>query len=180
VLITNCSNNYGPYQFPEKLIPLMITHALTGKPLPIYGDGQQVRDWLFVEDHCKAIVEVLEKGVVGETYNIGGNNQRSNLEVVQTICALLDELVPASPYRPHAQLITYVKDRPGHDRRYAIDARKIERELAWKPEESFETGMRKTIEWYLSHAAWVASVTGTAYQEWVATNYSDRKRAGEA
>lgn len=175
VLITNCSNNYGPYQFPEKLIPLMITHALTGKPLPIYGDGLQVRDWLFVTDHCKAIVEVLEKGVVGETYNIGGDNQRSNLEMVKTICALLDELVPDSPYRPHAQLMTYVTDRPGHDRRYAIDARKIERELGWKPEESFETGMRKTIQWYLSNQKWIESVTGAAYQEWVTTNYTDRK-----
>ena len=179
VLITNCSNNYGPYQFPEKLIPLMITHALTGKPLPIYGDGQQVRDWLFVTDHCKAIATVLKDGVVGETYNIGGNNQRSNLEVVETICALLDELVPDSPYKPHKQLVTYVKDRPGHDRRYAIDARKIERELQWKPEESFETGMRKTIEWYLSHTDWVASVTGAAYQEWVTANYSNRKRTLE-
>jgi dTDP-glucose 4,6-dehydratase len=175
VLITNCSNNYGPYQFPEKLIPLIITHALTGKPLPIYGDGMQVRDWLFVADHCKAIVEVLEKGVLGETYNIGGNNQRSNLEVVQTICALLDELVPNSPYRPHAKLITYVKDRPGHDRRYAIDASKIRRQLQWEPEESFETGMRQTIEWYLSNPEWIGSVTGAAYQEWVATNYADRK-----
>jgi dTDP-glucose 4,6-dehydratase len=179
VIVTNCSNNYGPYQFPEKLIPLMITHALTGKPLPIYGDGMQVRDWLFVTDHCKAIVEVLEKGVVGETYNIGGNNQRSNLEVVQTICALLDELVPNSPYRPHAQLITFVKDRPGHDRRYAIDASKIEGELQWKPEESFETGMRKTIQWYLSNEEWIGSVTGAAYQEWVATNYADRKSQTE-
>ncbi len=179
VLITNCSNNYGPYQFPEKLIPLMFTYALMGKPLPIYGDGLQIRDWLFVEDHCKAIVEVLEKGVVGETYNIGGNNQRSNLEVVRTICALLDELVPDSPHRPHAQLITYVKDRPGHDRRYAIDARKIERELGWKPEESFETGMRKTIQWYLSNAEWIESVTGAAYQEWVTTNYTDRKNKAE-
>jgi dTDP-glucose 4,6-dehydratase len=175
VLITNCSNNYGPYQFPEKLIPLIITHALTGKALPIYGDGLQVRDWLFVSDHCKAIVEVLERGVVGETYNIGGNNQRSNLEVVHTICSLLDEFVPDSPYKPHNQLITYVKDRPGHDRRYAIDARKIERELAWRPEESFETGMRKTIEWYLSNDQWVQSVTGAAYQQWVATNYAGRK-----
>jgi dTDP-glucose 4,6-dehydratase len=175
VLVTNCSNNYGPYQFPEKLIPLMITHALSGKPLPIYGDGMQVRDWLFVTDHCKAIIEVLEKGVVGETYNIGGDNQRSNLEVVRTICTLLDELVPDSPYKPHAQLITYVKDRPGHDRRYAIDARKIERELEWKPEESFETGMRKTVEWYLSNPQWIESVTGAAYQQWVATNYTDRK-----
>ena len=175
VLVTNCSNNYGPYQFPEKLIPLMITHALTGKPLPIYGDGLQVRDWLFVSDHCRAIVEVLERGVVGETYNIGGNNQRSNLEVVHTICSLLDEFVPDSPYKPHNQLITYVKDRPGHDRRYAIDARKIERELAWRPEESFETGMRKTIEWYLSNDQWVQSVTGAAYQQWVAMNYVGRK-----
>ena len=175
VLVTNCSNNYGPYQFPEKLIPLMLTHAVAGKPLPIYGDGLQVRDWLFVADHCKAIVEVLEKGVIGQTYNIGGNNQRSNLEVVETICTLLDELVPDSPYKPHKQLITYVKDRPGHDRRYAIDASKIERELNWKPEESFETGMRKTIEWYLSNDQWIEAVTGAAYQEWVATNYADRK-----
>ncbi len=179
VLITNCSNNYGPYQFPEKLIPLIITNALSGKPLPIYGDGLQVRDWLFVEDHCKAIVEVLEKGVVGETYNIGGNNQRSNLEVVRTICALLDELVPDSPYKPHAQLITYVTDRPGHDRRYAIDARKIGNELGWKPEESFETGMRKTILWYLANQEWIASVTGAAYQEWVTSNYSDRTSKSE-
>jgi dTDP-glucose 4,6-dehydratase len=179
VLITNCSNNYGPYQFPEKLIPLIITHALSGKPLPIYGDGLQVRDWLFVEDHCKAIIEVLENGTVGETYNIGGNNQRSNLEVVRTICSLLDELVPESPYKPHAHLITYVKDRPGHDRRYAIDARKIERELQWKPEESFVTGMRKTIQWYLANRQWVESVTGAAYQEWVATNYTDRKVKAE-
>jgi dTDP-glucose 4,6-dehydratase len=175
VLVTNCSNNYGPYQFPEKLIPLMLTHALVGKPLPIYGDGLQVRDWLFVADHCKAIVEVLEKGVIGQTYNIGGNNQRSNLEVVETICTLLDELVPDSPYKPHKQLITYVKDRPGHDRRYAIDASKIERELNWKPEESFEIGMRKTIEWYLSNDQWIEAATGASYQQWVATNYADRK-----
>ncbi len=175
VVVTNCSNNYGPYQFPEKLIPLVITNALAGKALPIYGDGLQVRDWLFVMDHCKAIVEVLEKGVPGETYNIGGNNQRSNLEVVQMICALLDKLVPESPYKPHEQLIAYVKDRPGHDRRYAIDARKIGRELEWKPEESFESGMRKTIEWYLFNAEWIEHVTGAVYQEWVATNYADRK-----
>lgn len=179
VLITNCSNNYGPYQFPEKLIPLIVTHALIGKPLPIYGDGLQVRDWLFVTDHCKAIAEVLENGIPGETYNIGGNNQRSNLEVVRTICALLDELVPDSPYRPHAQLITYVKDRPGHDRRYAIDARKIERELGWKPEESFETGMRKTVQWYLSNKEWIASATGASYQKWVMKNYNDRNRKAE-
>jgi len=175
VLITNCSNNYGPYQFPEKLIPLMIIHALNGKPLPIYGDGLQVRDWLFVKDHCKAIVDVLEKGVVGQTYNIGGNNQRSNLEVVKTICALLDELAPNSKYRPHDQLITYVTDRPGHDRRYAIDARKIESELGWKPEESFETGMRKTVEWYLGNDAWINGATGSGYQKWVETNYADRE-----
>ncbi len=180
VLITNCSNNYGPYQFPEKLIPLMIANALAGKALPVYGDGMQVRDWLFVTDHCKAIATVLEKGRVGETYNIGGNNQRSNLEVVQTICALLDELVPDSPYRPHANLITFVKDRPGHDRRYAINAHKMERELGWKPEESFETGMRKTVEWYLANEEWVASATGGAYQEWVSSNYGDRGRLAEA
>ena len=179
VLVTNCSNNYGPFQFPEKLIPLMITNALTGKPLPIYGDGLQVRDWLFVSDHCKAIVDVLESGIIGQTYNIGGNNQRSNLEVVETICALLDELVPGSPYRPHDQLITYVKDRPGHDRRYAIDASKIERELEWKPEESFETGMRKTIEWYLSNGQWVEAVTGESYQQWVRMNYVDREYTTE-
>jgi dTDP-glucose 4,6-dehydratase len=174
VLITNCSNNYGPYQHPEKLIPLMISHALTGKPLPIYGDGLQVRDWLFVEDHCKAIVDVVDKGVVGQTYNIGGDNQRSNREVVQTICALLDELVPDSPFRPHAQLVTYVTDRPGHDRRYAIDASKIERDLAWRPLESFETGLRKTIKWYLANDQWIATATGTAFQEWLARNYDNR------
>lgn len=174
VLITNCSNNYGPYQFPEKLIPLMITYALSGKPLPIYGDGLQIRDWLYVADHCKAIVEVLHRGEVGQTYNIGGNNQRSNLEVVRTICNLLDELVPDSPYKPHAQLITYVTDRPGHDRRYAIDATKIERQLNWKPEETFETGMRRTIEWYLMNRTWLEAATGSDYQLWVATNYANR------
>jgi dTDP-glucose 4,6-dehydratase len=176
VLITNCSNNYGPYQFPEKLIPLIITNALSGKPLPIYGDGLQVRDWLFVNDHCKAIVEVLEKGAPGQTYNIGGNNQRSNLEVVRTICALLDELVPDSAYN---QLITYVTDRPGHDRRYAIDASKIGKELGWKPEESFETGMRKTIEWYLANGQWIENVTGVEYQQWVTKNYADREAEKE-
>jgi dTDP-glucose 4,6-dehydratase len=175
VLITNCSNNYGPYQFPEKLIPLIIANALAGKSLPIYGDGLQVRDWLFVKDHCRAIIDVLEKGRLGQTYNIGGRNQRSNLEVVQTICALLDELVPLSPHKPHNQLITYVKDRPGHDRRYAIDADKIERELKWKPEESFETGIRKTVEWYLANGRWIEAVTGAAYQQWVSLNYADRK-----
>jgi dTDP-glucose 4,6-dehydratase len=176
-LITNCSNNYGPYQFPEKLIPLMINHALRGKPLPVYGDGQQVRDWLYVLDHCRALRIVLEHGRVGETYNVGGGNQRSNLEVVATVCALLDELVPESPFKPHRQLIKYVTDRPGHDRRYAIDARKLEQELGWQAEESFETGLRKTVQWYLSNAAWIEDVTSGAYQQWVAQNYSDRKYA---
>ncbi len=174
VLITNCSNNYGMFQFPEKLIPLMITHALTGKPLPIYGDGQQIRDWLFVRDHCRAIAAVLEKGRIGETYNIGGGNQRSNLQVVHTLCALLDELVPESPYKPHTQLITYVTDRPGHDRRYAIDARKLEGEIGWHAQESFETGMRKTVEWYLANSAWVENVTSGAYQQWMQQNYAGR------
>jgi dTDP-glucose 4,6-dehydratase len=174
VIVTNCSNNYGPYQFPEKLIPLMITHALAGKPLPIYGDGMQVRDWLFVVDHCKAIAAVLEKGRIGETYNVGGRNQRSNREVVHALCALLDELVPESPYKPHAQLITSVKDRPGHDRRYAIDATKIEREIGWTPEESFETGLRKTVEWYLANTEWVEGVTSGSYQHWVTANYANR------
>nr|MBW4039572.1 dTDP-glucose 4,6-dehydratase [Acidobacteriota bacterium] len=180
VLVTNCSNNYGPFQFPEKLIPLIITHALSGKPLPIYGDGQQIRDWLFVADHCKAIVEVLERGQIGETYNIGGDNQRSNLEVVNLICRLLDELVPDSPFKPHAQLITYVTDRPGHDRRYAIDATKIARDLRWQPEETFETGMRKTVQWYLANSSWLQSVTGKEYQQWVTTNYASRDSSAEA
>ena len=174
VLVTNCSNNYGPYQFPEKLIPLMITHALAGKPLPIYGDGLQVRDWLYVEDHCRAIAEVLKKGVVGETYNVGGCNQRSNREVVHTLCGLLDEMVPDSPYKPHAQLITSVTDRPGHDRRYAIDATKIEREIGWRPAESFETGLRKTVTWYLDNKEWVEGVTSGSYQQWVTRNYGAR------
>jgi dTDP-glucose 4,6-dehydratase len=173
-IITNCSNNYGPFQFPEKLIPLMITHALSGKPLPIYGDGQQVRDWLFVLDHCRALRQVLAEGRVGETYNIGGNNQRTNLEVVNTLCALLDELVPQSQFAPHAQLMRTVQDRPGHDRRYAIDASKIERELNWHPQESFETGLRKTVEWYLANRNWVENVTSGAYQQWVRTNYGGR------
>jgi dTDP-glucose 4,6-dehydratase len=176
-IITNCSNNYGPFQFPEKLIPLMIANALQGKPLPVYGDGQQIRDWLFVLDHCRAIRTVLENGRIGETYNVGGNNQRANLDVVHTLCALLDELVPNSPHKPHAQLIKYVQDRPGHDRRYAIDASKIQRDLNWFPQESFETGLRKTVEWYLSNAAWVEAITSGAYQQWVTQNYSTRETA---
>jgi dTDP-glucose 4,6-dehydratase len=174
-LVTNCSNNYGPYHFPEKLIPLMISNAQKGKPLPVYGDGQQIRDWLFVTDHCKAIMTVLEKGTPGETYNVGGGNQRTNLQVVNTLCALLDELVPDSPHKPHSQLITYVADRPGHDRRYAIDARKLEGELGWHAEESFETGLRKTVEWYLANKAWVENVTSGAYQQWVDKNYGTRE-----
>jgi dTDP-glucose 4,6-dehydratase len=173
-IITNCSNNYGSFQFPEKLIPLMIANALQGKPLPVYGDGQQIRDWLFVLDHCRAIRTVLENGRIGETYNIGGNNQRANLDVVNTLCSLLDELVPNSPHKPHAKLITYVKDRPGHDRRYAIDASKIQRDLNWFPQESFETGLRKTVEWYLANAAWVEDVTSGAYQHWLTQNYATR------
>lgn len=181
-IITNCSNNYGPYQFPEKLIPLMIANAVQGKPLPIYGDGQQVRDWLYVTDHCHAIQAVLEKGRPGETYNVGGGNQRSNLEVVTTLCALLDEMVPASKFKPHIQLVKYVTDRPGHDRRYAIDARKLEGEIGWRAKESFETGLRKTVEWYLANPAWVESVTSGAYQQWVSENYGARgaKRAETA
>ena len=178
-LITNCSNNYGPLQFPEKLLPLIIHNALAGKNLPVYGDGQQVRDWLFVLDHCRAIQTVLAKGVIGETYNVGGGNQQANLDVVHRICALLDELAPESPYKPHADLIRFVTDRPGHDRRYAIDARKLERELGWRAQETFDTGLRKTVEWYLTHHDWVEEVTSGAYQRWVSTNYADRS-AGQA
>ncbi len=177
-IITNCSNNYGPYQFPEKLIPLMIANALAGKALPVYGDGQQVRDWLYVGDHASALRVVLERGRVGETYNVGGGNQRTNLEVVTTLCALLDELVPESKFKPHLQLVKYVTDRPGHDRRYAIDARKLEGELGWHAQESFETGLRKTVQWYLANSAWVNDVTSGAYQQWVAKNYGERD-AGE-
>jgi dTDP-glucose 4,6-dehydratase len=173
-LVTNCSNNYGPFQFPEKLIPLMIANALQGKPLPIYGDGQQIRDWLYVVDHCRAIQAVLDRGRVGETYNVGGGNQRSNLEVVTTLCTLLDEMVPQSKFKPHFQLVKYVTDRPGHDRRYAIDARKLENELGWRAEESFETGLRKTVKWYLDNSAWVENVTSGAYQQWVTQNYGSR------
>ncbi len=172
VLTTNCSNNYGPFHFPEKLIPLMIVNALAGKPLPIYGDGQQIRDWLYVKDHCSAIRRVLEGGRLGETYNIGGWNEKPNLEIVHTVCALLDELRPKADGSTYAAQITFVQDRPGHDRRYAIDARKIERELGWRPAETFETGIRKTVQWYLDHPAWVADVQSGAYREWVAKQYS--------
>ncbi len=171
-LTTNCSNNYGPYQFPEKLIPLTILHALQGKPIPVYGDGKNVRDWLYVEDHCEAIRTVIEKGRVGETYNIGGNNEKQNLEIVRTICRILDELRPGDPTVPHERLLTYVQDRPGHDRRYAIDARKLESELGWRPKETFETGIRKTIGWYLANEAWIRDVTSGSYRQWMAKQYS--------
>ena len=174
VVTTNCSNNYGPYHFPEKLIPLVIVNALAGKPLPIYGDGLQVRDWLYVGDHASAIRAVLERGRIGETYNIGGWNEKPNRDIVHAICDLLDELRPAAA-GSYRRLITHVTDRPGHDRRYAIDARKIERELGWRPAESFETGVRKTVQWYLQHADWVAEVQSGAYRDWVARNYEARQ-----
>ena len=172
VLTTNCSNNYGPYHFPEKLIPLVIHNALAGKQLPIYGDGQQIRDWLFVKDHCSAIQRVLEAGTPGETYNVGGWNEKSNLEVVHTLCAILDELKPRADGLSYATLITFVKDRPGHDRRYAIDATKLAKELDWKPAETFETGIRKTVQWYLDNQDWVENVTSGAYQHWVGKQYA--------
>jgi dTDP-glucose 4,6-dehydratase len=172
VLTTNCSNNYGPYHFPEKLIPLCIHNALAGKPLPIYGDGQQIRDWLYVKDHCSAIRRVLEAGRVGEVYNVGGWNEKTNLEVVNTLCQILDEEQPRADGKSYAEQITFVTDRPGHDRRYAIDATKLERELGWKPAETFETGIRKTVRWYLEHQDWVANVTSGAYREWTAKQYS--------
>ena len=181
VLTTNCSNNYGPFQFPEKLIPLVIHNALSGKQLPIYGDGQQIRDWLYVKDHCRAICQVLEVGLVGETYNIGGGSEKTNLDVVHTICALLDELKPVNgewpvasgknPLPTYRSLIAYVADRPGHDRRYAMDTRKLERELGWKPQETFETGIRKTVQWYLDNQSWVTNVTSGAYRNWVERQY---------
>ncbi len=172
VLLTNCSNNYGPLHFPEKLIPLVIHNALSGKDLPIYGDGKQVRDWLYVADHCRAIRTVLEAGAPGETYNIGGNNEKQNIEVVRTICAILDRERPRRDGRSYAEQIAFVKDRPGHDRRYAIDASKIRRELGWAPAETFESGILKTIRWYLDNPAWVENVTSGAYRDWVATQYA--------
>jgi dTDP-glucose 4,6-dehydratase len=164
VLTTNCSNNYGPYQFPEKLIPLLIVNAQAGKPLPVYGDGQQIRDWLYVKDHCSAIRRVLEAGVLGETYNVGGWNEKPNLDIVHTVCALLDELKPRADGKPYKEQITFVTDRPGHDRRYAIDARKIEQQLDWKPAETFETGIRKTVQWYLDNPQWVDNVLSGGYR----------------
>jgi dTDP-glucose 4,6-dehydratase len=172
VVTTNCSNNYGPYHFPEKLIPLVILNALNQKPLPIYGDGQQIRDWLYVGDHCAAIREVLAKGKLGETYNIGGWNEKANLEVVKTICNILDELKPRADQKSYAEQITFVKDRPGHDRRYAIDASKIERELGWRPLETFDSGIRKTIQWYLDNPAWVEEVVSGSYRDWLKKQYS--------
>jgi dTDP-glucose 4,6-dehydratase len=174
VLTTNCSNNYGPYHFPEKLIPLMIVNALAGKPLPVYGDGQQIRDWLYVKDHCSAIRRVLEEGRIGEVYNVGGWNEKANLEIVHTICALLDELRPRADAKSYRGQITFVADRPGHDRRYAIDAGKIERELGWKPVETFDTGIRKTVQWYLDNQGWVANVQSGSYRQWVEKNYAER------
>ena len=171
VLTTNCSNNYGPYHFPEKLIPLMIVNALAGKPLPVYGDGQQIRDWLYVKDHCSAIREVLARGRLGEVYNVGGWNEKPNLDIVYTLCQLLDELRPKADGGSYQSQIAYVKDRPGHDRRYAIDASKIERELGWRPSETFETGIRKTVAWYLANADWVASVQNGSYLEWTSKHY---------
>ena len=174
VLTTNCSNNYGPYHFPEKLIPLVILNALAGKPLPIYGDGQQIRDWLYVKDHCSAIRSVLKAGKLGETYNVGGWNEKPNLDVVNTICSILDSLRPKADGSSYASQITYVKDRPGHDRRYAIDATKIERELGWKPAETFETGIRKTVQWYLDNQEWTDGVLSGSYRDWVNKQYSNK------
>jgi len=173
VLTTNCSNNYGPLHFPEKLIPLMIVNAQAGKPLPVYGDGMQIRDWLFVKDHCSAIRRVLEAGTLGETYNVGGWNEKPNIEIVHTVCALLDELKPRADGQPYSSQISYVTDRPGHDRRYAIDARKIEQQLGWKPAETFETGIRKTVQWYLDNVEWVVQVQSGGYRDWVERQYGD-------
>ena len=176
-IVTNCSNNYGPYHFPEKLIPLVIHNALAGKPLPIYGDGQQIRDWLYVTDHCSAIRRVLEDGRLAETYNVGGWNEKANIDVVRTLCAILDELQPRADGASYATQMTFVKDRPGHDRRYAIDAGKLERELGWRPAETFDTGIRKTVEWYLANGAWVENVTSGAYMEWVDRQYTAENAA---
>jgi dTDP-glucose 4,6-dehydratase len=178
-LTTNCSNNYGPYQFPEKLIPLMILNARAGKPLPIYGDGKNVRDWLYVGDHCEALRTVLARGEAGSTYNIGGWNEKTNLEIVETICSLLDEFCPKDPVVPHRNLITFVTDRPGHDRRYAMDARKIEKELHWHPRETFESGIRKTIFWYLENDEWTKEVTSGAYRQWMEKQYSTREESAK-
>ena len=175
VVTTNCSNNYGPYHFPEKLIPLVVVNALAGKPLPVYGDGMQIRDWLYVKDHCSAIRRVLEAGRLGDVYNVGGWNEKPNIEIVKTVCALLDELRPKDDGTSYVTQITYVSDRPGHDRRYAIDARKLERELGWKPAETFETGIRKTVQWYLQNPEWVHNVQSGAYREWVSKNYAERQ-----
>ena len=177
VLTTNCSNNYGPYHFPEKLIPLIIVNALAGKPLPVYGDGQQIRDWLYVKDHCSAIREVLARGRVGEVYNVGGWNEKPNLDIVHTLCQLLDELRPKADGKSYQSQITYVTDRPGHDRRYAIDASKIERELGWRPSETFETGIRKTVAWYLANADWVTNVQNGNYREWTSKQYGQTSEA---
>ena len=175
VLTTNCSNNYGPYHFPEKLIPLCIHNALAGKPPPIYGDGQQIRDWLYVKDHCSAIRRVLEAGKIGQVYNVGGWNEKANLDVVRTICAILDELSPRSDGKSYAEQVVHVADRPGHDRRYAIDASKLERELGWKPAETFDSGIRKTVQWYLANQAWVANVTSGGYKQWMRKQYGEGK-----
>ena len=178
VVTTNCSNNYGPYHFPEKLIPLMIVNALAGKPLPVYGDGQQIRDWLYVRDHCSAIRRVLEAGRLGETYNIGGWNEKPNIEIVNSICGLLDQLRPKAGGGTYRDQITYVTDRPGHDRRYAIDASKIEQELGWRPAETFDTGIRKTVQWYLDNSAWVENVQSGGYRDWIQSNYLNRPTRG--
>jgi dTDP-glucose 4,6-dehydratase len=178
VFITNCSNNYGPYQFPEKLIPLVILNAVEGRPLPIYGDGKQIRDWLYVDDHCEAILKVLTMGRQGETYNIGGDTQPTNLEIVQRVCAILDERLPESDYMPHESLITFVPDRPGHDRRYAMDNKKIKRDLEWSPRESLDSGLRKTVDWYLANPEWVSTIRDqSTYQEWLEANYASRGEA---
>ncbi|QIL81874.1 dTDP-glucose 4,6-dehydratase [Diaphorobacter sp. HDW4A] len=177
VLTTNCSNNYGPYHFPEKLIPLMIVNALAGKPLPVYGDGMQIRDWLYVRDHCSAIRRVLEGGQLGETYNVGGWNEKPNIEIVNLVCGLLDELRPRADGQSYREQITYVTDRPGHDRRYAIDARKLERELGWKPAETFETGIRKTVQWYLENTEWVVAVQTGSYRDWISQQYQAQDKA---